>query len=82
MISERFRILRVLEYTGTREFIDSAIAGRSVKGSKELRTGTIREVILHEYPEHLDPLPDQFCHTLPDGECVSDDSRCMHQPKE
>lgn len=24
--------------------------------------------------------PDQFCATTPDGDCVSEDPRCMHQP--
>lgn len=23
--------------------------------------------------------PDMFCLTMPDGECVSDDPRCMHR---
>lgn len=42
--------------------------------------------------EHLDPgqvliehhapdeQPDAYCETSPDGDCVSEDPRCMHQP--
>ena len=25
--------------------------------------------------------PDAYCVTTPDGGCVSEDSRCMHQPR-
>lgn len=66
MSAQTFRILRVL--TGTREFIDAAIGGRSVKGSMELRTGTIREVILHETPELISATPetDLINNPLPD----------------
>jgi DnaJ-class molecular chaperone len=28
-----------------------------------------------------DPAPDAYCVTAPDGSCVSDDPRCMHQLK-
>lgn len=66
MSNQMFRILRVLEYIGTREFIDAAIGRRSVKGSKELRTGTIREVILHEELITAAPETDQINNPLPD----------------
>lgn len=25
---------------------------------------------------------DKFCYTTPDGDCISEDPRCMHQPVE
>jgi hypothetical protein len=31
--------------------------------------------------EEMPPPPDKYCVTLPDGDCVSKDPRCMHQPK-
>lgn len=48
-----YRMLRVLEYTGTREFIDEHTTKRFVKGTKELKSGTIREYILGDTTELL-----------------------------
>ncbi len=33
-------------------------------------------------PEEVAEEPDAHCETTPDGDCVSDDPQCMHQPKE
>lgn len=47
------RILRVLEYTGTDEFIRRCIDGRQVKGTMVRVHGTIREAILGDTAEIL-----------------------------
>lgn len=53
------RILRVIEYTGTDEFLQYCIDNRQVKGTKTLGNGTIREAILGDTPEILSRYTEQ-----------------------
>ena len=48
--SKKYRILRVIEYEGSRDFIDRCIQDRSLKGEKTLRDGSMRESILGDVP--------------------------------
>jgi hypothetical protein len=58
-----YRFLRVLEYVGTREFIDHMITNRGVKGSSpgwhsgkhKQGSGFIKEAIVGELPDLLSP---------------------------
>lgn len=49
----QYRILRVLEYVGEREWIDEQIAKRGIKGSFVLpnKRGLIREAIIGDVAE-------------------------------
>ena len=47
------RILRVIEYTGTDEFLNACIEKRQVKGTMTVPNGCIREAILGDVPEIL-----------------------------
>lgn len=53
MTDQRYRILRVLEYVGDREWIDEQIAKRGIKGSFVLpnKRGLIREAIIGDVAE-------------------------------
>lgn len=59
MAAQLYRILRVLEYTGTREQIDRAIEMRQVKGTSPTNWNkgelVIREAIIGETAELLLP---------------------------
>jgi hypothetical protein len=37
-------------------------------------------LIIFDETHNMDQLPDLFCKTLPNGDCISDDQRCIHQP--
>ncbi len=53
-MNKRFRILRVLEYEGDREWIDDCIKRRGVKGTQVVgNRGQIREAILGDVAELL-----------------------------
>lgn len=52
-------------------------------------TGKTRDISVEEVEAHsgenwklagTSTAPDRHCHTAADGECVSEDPRCMHQP--
>ncbi|MDE2098759.1 MAG: hypothetical protein KGL39_16005 [Patescibacteria group bacterium] len=47
------RVLRILEYVGTPEFIASSVERRLVKGTKTIPTGTIREAFIGDTYEVL-----------------------------
>ena len=53
-----YRMLRVLEYTGSLEFINKAMEQRGVKGTRLISTGNppavIREAILGDTAELID----------------------------
>ena len=58
---DRVRILRVLEYEGDRDWVESSLAARSVKGVIEVSgagqhysRGIIREAIIGETPVILE----------------------------
>lgn len=49
------RVLRVLEYTGTREWVEKTLQARRVKGQVRFGgVGTIREALVGEFPEPLE----------------------------
>lgn len=51
------RVLRVLEYVGSREWVEECIQQRYVKGERyTIRKGVIREAILGETLEIVDRL--------------------------
>lgn len=52
-MAETHRLLRVIEYTGTSEFIRNSINRRSVKGHLDVRDGVIREALIGETAEVL-----------------------------
>lgn len=56
MADSAYRLLRILEYTGSREFIDDAMERRGVKGTKRVPSlgGVIREALLGDTPELID----------------------------
>jgi hypothetical protein len=48
---ERIRVLRMLEYEGSRSFVETALSKRSIKGEYRLCTDdVIRDTILGEFP--------------------------------
>ena len=47
------RILRVIEYVGTDEFLHACVDNRQVKGTRTFPDGIIREAILGDTPEIL-----------------------------
>jgi hypothetical protein len=50
----KYRVLRIIEYSGTREWVDKQIANRSVKGTRVVvNGGTLREAIIGDVPELL-----------------------------
>ena len=56
-MTDRIRVLRVLEYEGPREWVETAMAQRSVKGEKRIKyslpqrvNAVIRESIIGETP--------------------------------
>lgn len=50
----KYRVLRIIEYSGTREWVDRQIAQRSVKGTRVVANGgTLREAIIGDVPELL-----------------------------
>lgn len=55
-MSDKVRVLRVLEYVGDREWVDEQIAKRGVKVSFVMRNGRgmIREAIIGDVVELLD----------------------------
>tara|TARA_Y100000310_G_scaffold266292_1_gene277736 strand:+ start:248 stop:547 length:300 start_codon:yes stop_codon:yes gene_type:complete len=63
MKEKRVRVLRIIEYTGTREAIESTLS-QGIKGIKRF-TGrqygelVIRSAVLGEYPEILESLPEE-----------------------
>ena len=52
-----YRVLRVLEYTGTMRFIEMSVHKRQIKGSYHAGGGVIREAILGDPEEILDSSP-------------------------
>lgn len=58
------RVLRVIEYIGTRDWVDKQIENRSLKGSSSRflkGDGTITEAIIGETAEVLRSFNEQFC---------------------
>lgn len=55
MSDKQYRVLRVIEYVGEREWVDEQIAKRGVKGSYIVPNGrgVIREAIIGETAELL-----------------------------
>ena len=53
---QKYRILRIIEYVGEREWVDEQIAKRAVKGTYHIPTGrgVIREAIIGETAEVVD----------------------------
>lgn len=54
MSREKVRVLRVLEYIGTREAVELHLKRRGVVGQIEVNNLVIREAILGEFPEILE----------------------------
>ena len=54
LLKDKVRVLRVLEYIGDREAVESCLLGRVVKGSKSTPRITINDAIIGEFPEILD----------------------------
>jgi hypothetical protein len=48
------RMLRIIEYVGTREWVDDQINKRNVKGCKVVRDGYILEGFVGEVPQLVD----------------------------
>ena len=59
MTKRTYRVLRILEYIGTRQFVDYAIADGQVKGIKRIPVleGEIREAVLGETAELIGEIP-------------------------
>lgn len=55
-MSDKYRILRIIEYTGEREWVDEQINKRLVKGTYHIPNGrgVIREAIIGETAEVVD----------------------------
>lgn len=55
MSDKQYRMLRVIEYVGEREWVDEQIAKRGVKGSYVIPSGrgVIREAVIGETAELL-----------------------------
>lgn len=53
---QKYRILRIIEYVGEREWVDEQIAKRGVKGTYHVPNGrgVIREAIIGETAEVVD----------------------------
>ncbi len=51
---DQVRIIRILEYTGTREFVERSLINRGVVKQKETPNGIIREAILGEFAELIE----------------------------
>jgi hypothetical protein len=52
-MSDRVRILRIIEYEGSRKWVDLQIASRHMKGTWSCDNGVIREAIIGEVPTLL-----------------------------
>lgn len=70
---EIVRVLRVLEYTGTREWVELAIKIRAVKGEMAIRSnprfrGVIREAVLGETIEVIDTFRESGLADMPKKE--------------
>jgi hypothetical protein len=64
---KRYRVIRVLEYTGTLGFIKNCLLRRSVKESMVVRSGVIHESFLRTFPfayEEAEILADEELHQL------------------
>ena len=62
-MTDRVRVLRVLEYEGPREWVENTLANNAVKGEKRFHKGgelyVIRESIIGETPTVLKSEPEQ-----------------------
>lgn len=55
--SDRVRVIRVLEYEGPREWVETTLAANAVKGTKDLGNGcVIREAIVGDFPVVIESL--------------------------
>jgi len=54
-MSDRVRVLRVIEYVGEREWVEYTVA-RSIHGVKTVPRGEIRAATIGAYPEMLSNL--------------------------
>jgi hypothetical protein len=52
-MSDRVRVLRIIQYEGEREWVEATVA-RSIHGRVDLPRGTITAVTLHEFPQVVD----------------------------
>lgn len=73
MSDKKYRILRIIEYTGEHEWIAEQINKRMVKGTYHIPNGrgVIREAIIGETPEVVDPDEDynrRFAESLEKGD--------------
>lgn len=60
-MTDRVRVLRVLEYEGPREWVEAAMINRTVKGERKLMGCIIRESIIGETAVVLSAEPqDEF----------------------
>lgn len=66
MTEDRVRVLRVLEYEGTREWLEFTLSNNAIKGTKIFDNGcTIREASIGEFPQVVEepkeePLPEML----------------------
>lgn len=56
----RIRVLRLLEYIGSAEFVETSLSNRAVKGQHKVGGGMIREAFIGEFPETLDSTNDAY----------------------
>lgn len=60
-MTQKYKVIRLLEYVGTIDFLRGSIERRSVKGSHRTGNGVIREAFLGEFPfgyEEAEALPE------------------------
>lgn len=65
---DRVRVIRVLEYVGGREWVEDTLTRRSVAGTWSCPNGTIREAVVGDFPEVVNP-PAKPEPILPCPEC-------------
>lgn len=54
---DEVRVIRVLEYTGGREWVESTLERRHVKGTWTCANGMIREAVVGDFPEVVNEPP-------------------------
>ena len=64
---DRVRVIRVLEYEGTREWVEACLTQREVKGRKDCAIGcVIREAIVGDFPAVVEEVKVLESSTIPE----------------
>lgn len=50
-MGDTVRVIRLIEYVGDREWVESSLDRRQIKGTWIAPRGTIREAIIGDFPE-------------------------------